>query len=666
MEHANADPSESGWWRLGALAVGGFAVAEVLAALVLAPAAGFSWSEALTSFLATNGLMGLAFATSGLLIAWYRPRHPLGWLLVAAGLAHATSALMAPLAAILQANGAPLPVLRFTVTVFMFSWPWSIALFLPLALLLFPDGHLPGPRWRYAAWAIVLTAPLFVLEMVTDPEPVSEGLPSGYLALDTGGLDWLWTLAEVRTMAALLVAVVALVVRYRRGGETERAQLLWLLMAAIVVVAAVLPWSFVAGTPIAVLFAIPLVPLAIAVAVIRHQLLDIRLVVSRAVAWLLLSVAALTAYVAVVALLDTFVSQAFGRSAFATVLVAVALAPLLPRLQREVDRWMYGDRRDPARVAGRLGAALAAGDARGLAGVVEGLRSALRLPYVAIRDSTEVVTSDGLRPSRTTRLPLEYAGAMIGELEVGLRRGEQRLSATDQSTLQLVATPLAAAIRALGLSAELQQSQSRLLVAREEERRRLRRDLHDGLGPTLTGMALAADAGANFLEEDPARARELLGSLRRDSRSALADVRRLVDNLTPPALDELGLVGALERRAEQLRGRSDGTSLDVRLVVPDVLPALPAEVEVAAYRIATEALLNITRHAIATSAVIEVSCNGSLDVVVTDDGAGAEVWSPGVGLESMRERAAEVGGSFEAGPSRRGGRVAVSIPVVAS
>ena len=261
MVHANADPSESGWWRLGALAVGGLAVVEVLVALVLAPAAGFSWSEALTSFLATNGLMGLAFATSGLLIAWYRPRHPLGWLLVAAGLAHATSALMAPLAEILQANGAPLPLLRLAVTVFMFSWPWSIALFLPMALLLFPDGHLPSPRWRYAAWAIVLTAPLFVLEMVTDPEPVSDGMPSGYLAVDTGGLDWLWTLAEIRTMAALLVAVVALVVRYRRGGETERAQLLWLLMAAIVVVAAVLPWSFVAGTPIAVLFAIPLVPL---------------------------------------------------------------------------------------------------------------------------------------------------------------------------------------------------------------------------------------------------------------------------------------------------------------------------------------------------------------------------------------------------------------------
>ncbi len=667
MEHLRADPSDRGWLRVGAVAIGGLAIAQVLAAVVLAPVAGFSWSRALTSFLATNGLMGAAFATSGLVIAWYRPRNPLGWLLVAGGFGHATSALMAPIAQLLHDHGAPLPVLRVVLTVFMFAWPWSIALFLPMSLLLFPDGHLPSPRWRYAAWAIVLTAPLFVVEMVTGTEPVSEGMPLGYFTFDAGdGLTWLWSIAEVRTSGALLLAVVSLVVRYRRAGETERAQLLWLLMAGLVVIAAVAPWSFVAGTPIAVLFAIPLVPLAITVAVVRHQLLDIRLVVSRVVAWLLLSVAALVAYVAVVTLLDSFVSQAFGRSAFATVLVAVALAPLLPRLQREVDRWMYGDRRDPARVAGRLGAVLAAGDERGLAGVAEALRTALRLPYVGIRDSGAVVASDGVPPSRVSLLPLEYAGATVGELEIGLRPGEQRLTSSDTSTLQLVAAPLAVAIRALSLSVDLQLAQARLVVTREEERRRLRRDLHDGLGPTLTGMALAADAGANFLDVDPGQTRELLRSLQRDARSALTDVRQLVDNLTPPALGELGLLGALEQRVEQLRGRGDGSSLTVRLVVPDELPALPVEVEVAAYRIATEALVNIARHAVATSAVIEVRCDETLDVVVTDDGANHASWSPGVGLEAMRERAAEVGGFFEAGPSRGGGRVFVSIPVVVS
>ena len=630
MEQAGTDPHDGGWWRFGAVAIGVLAIAQVVAAVALSTAAGLGWSRALTSFLATNGVMGVAFAASGLLIAWYRPRNPLGWLLVADGLGHATSALMAPIAQLLQDNGGPEPVLRLVLTVYMFAWPWSIALFLPMALLLFPDGHLPSPRWRYAAWAIVLTAPLFVVEMVTSPEPVSAGMPLGYLTFGAGsGLGWLWTVSEVRTMLALLVAVVSLVVRYRRAGETERAQLLWLLMAGLVVLVAIAPWAFVAGTPIAVLFAIPLVPLAIAVAVIRHQLLDIRLFVSRALAWLLLSVAALLAYVAVVTLLDSFVSQAFGRSAFATVLVAVALAPLLPRLQREVDRWMYGDRRDPARVAGRLGEVLAAGDERGLTGVAAALRSALRLPYVGVRATSGVLASDGVAPARVARLPLEYAATTVGELEIGLRPGEQRLTASDTTTLQLVAAPLAVAIRALRLSDDLQLSQARLVVAREEERRRLRRDLHDGVGPTLTGMALAADAGANLLDADPGQTRELLGSLQRDARSALSDVRRLVDNLTPPALGELGLLGALEQRVGQLRGRPDGTMLDVRLVVPDQLPALPAEVEVAAYRIATEALVNVARHAVATSAVIEVRCDDTLDVVVTDDGANHASWSPG-------------------------------------
>ncbi len=667
MHQVGADPHDGGWWRFGAVAIGVLAIVEVLTALALAPAAGFTWSRALSSFVATNGLMGASFAASGLLIAWYRPRNPIGWLLVADGLGHATSALMPPVGQLLHDHGAPLPALRLVVTVFMFAWPWSIALFLPMSLLLFPNGHLPGPRWRYAAWAIVLTAPLFVAEMVTGTEPVSDDLPLGYLAFDTGNAwDWLWNVSELRTMAALLLAVVSLVVRYRRAGETERSQLLWLLMAGLVVVAAIAPWSFVAGTPIAVLFAIPLVPLAIAVAVVRHRLLDIRLVVSRAVAWLLLSVAALLAYVAVVTLLDRFVSHALGRSAFATVLVAVALAPLLPRLQREVDRWMYGDRGDPARVAGRLGEVLAAGDERGLSGVAAALRSALRLPYVAVHGAGGVLGSDGVPASRVSRLPLEYAGVALGELEIGLRPGEQRLSGSDTSTLLLVAAPLAVAMRALRLSEDLQLAQARLVVTREEERRRLRRDLHDGLGPTLTGMALAADAGANLLETDAAQTRALLASLRRDARSALADVRQLVDNLTPPALGELGLLGALEQRAEQFRGRADGTSLDVRLVVPHELPDLPAEVEVAAYRIATEALVNVARHAAARSAVIEVRCEDRLEVVVTDDGTNHASWSPGVGLEAMRERATEVGGHVEAGPSRRGGRVFVSIPVVGS
>ncbi len=630
--------------RLRALAVlaGGGALLEVVGALALMPLANLSWARALDAFLVTNALMGASFALSGLLIAWHRPVNPLGWLLIAGGVGHATSAFLAPLSLVVADAGGPDPLVRALVTGHMVSWPWSIALFLPLALLLFPDGRLPSPRWGYAVVVIVATAPLFVLEMVTDPAP-----------------GWLWTLAELRTLGALLVALAALVARYRTAGETERRQLLWLLLAATVVVVAVAPWAFVAGTPVVVLLAIPLVPLAVAVAVIRHQVLDIRLVLSRAVAWALLSVAALVAYVGVVAVLDTFVSRTLGRSALATVVVALAVAPVLPRLQRTVDRWLYGDRHDPARVAGRLAEHLTGGTSDGPAEVVTSLGAALRLPYVALHDATTELAAVGTPGAHTVTVPLEYAGDPVGRLVVGLRPGERRLAAADEATLQLVCVPLAVAVRALVLTAELG-------TTREHERRRLRRDLHDGLGPTLTGLALAADAGVNVLDRDPELVRELLGTVQRDARLALADVRRLVDNLTPPTLGRLGLVGALERRADQFRSPGRGAGLDVRLVVPAPLPVLPERVEVAAYRIATEALLNIARHADATCATVEVRCDEttrSLHLVVTDDGRGTTTWAPGVGLEAMRERAAELGGGLEAGPTSAGGRVCVSIPV---
>ena len=198
---------------------------------------------------------------------------------------------------------------------------------------------------------------------------------------------------------------------------------------------------------------------------IRHQLLDIRLVVSRALAWLLLSAVALAAYGAVVFLLGSFVSAALGRSALPAVLVAVALAPLLPRIQREVDRWMYGDRGDPARVAGRLGEHLVSGEANGLIGVASALRAALRLPYVAVYHRDGLVAADGTAPEQTVTVPLHYADLQVGELEIGLRPGERELASADADILRLVAAPLTVALRALALSGDLQLSRERLVLA---------------------------------------------------------------------------------------------------------------------------------------------------------------------------------------------------------
>lgn len=371
--------------RVLATGLGALALAEVVAAVVLTLVVGWSWSRALDTFVVTNGLMGASFALSGALIGRHRPDNVVGWLLLADGLGHATSSWLPPFVQLLRDHGGELGLQRAAVTVFLGSWPWSIALFLPLALLFFPNGRLPGPRWRPVAWAVGLTAPLFVVEAVADTAPVSAGFPPGYLTLhDYDAFAGLWAASEVRTLLALVIAVASLVVRYRRGSESERRQLLWLLLAGMAVVAGVLPWSFVAGTPIVVLFAIPLVPAAITVAVVRHRLLDIRVVVSRAVAWLLLSVIVLAAYGVLVAVLDSLVSRTVGRSVLATVLVAVGAAPLLPRLQRVVDRWMYGDRGDPARVVSDVAEQIVAGDERGLVGIVAGVRTSLRLPYAAV------------------------------------------------------------------------------------------------------------------------------------------------------------------------------------------------------------------------------------------------------------------------------------------
>jgi two-component system NarL family sensor kinase len=646
-----------------AAAVGVFVLLEVIAAAVLCLVLSWSWHEALDAFVVTNSAIGLSFGSCGAVLAWHRPGNPIGWLFAAGGVAQATSALAAPLGAVLHEAAAPITVQRLLITIFSWSWPWAIGLVLPLALLLFPDGRPISRGWRWVVIAVIITAPLFPLEMGTFPQPPEPGYPTGYLTIPFYDLlQPLWTATEIRTSLAMFLGLAALVVRYRRGSEVERRQLLWLVLAVLVALIVLLPWGLVAGTPVEVLFAIPLIPIAVTVAIVRVQLLDIRLVVSRLLAWLILLLAVLVAYTGLVALLNRFATPRLAWSAVITVFLVLLATPLLPRLQRLVDAAIYGDRGDPARVVSRLGEQLATPNA-GLQGVISTIRSAMRLPYLAIERDGTVLASDGDPPERVHAWPLTRGGKPEGQLTIGLRPGERELAAADRRALAMIADPVSVAVHSMIVSEELQASRERIVAAREEERRRLRRELHDGLGPTLTGIAFAADAAANTIEADPEQSQQLLTTLRRDTRVALADVRRLVDNLRPPALDELGLVGALQQRADQLSWRSDGESVQVTLHVPDQLPALPAAIEVATYRIATEALTNVVRHSKASSALVELNCTERLELSITDDGPPNGAWAPGVGLDAMRERAAELGGSFRAGPTPTGGQVVASFPL---
>ncbi|MDQ4142214.1 MAG: histidine kinase [Actinomycetota bacterium] len=653
------------WTRRLAVMLGTFVTLEVVGACVGAVLLDWTWQIAFESFVVTNSAMALAFAICGAVVAFHRPRNPIGWLFVADGLGHGTTALMAPVAGALHDAGAPLALQRLAITLFEWSWPWSIALFLPLALMLFPDGRPVSRRWRPLVWALILTSPVFPIYMGAEPVALFERAPPGYLKLARySELGWLPVVAELRNGAFMLLAALSLFLRYRNSQERERRQLLWVLMGTIAAIVFTLPWVLVAGTPIPILFAIPLIPASVTVGILRHHLLDIRLVVSRTLAFVLLSAATVACYLGLVALLDRFVAPRFGGSAVATALLVVLVSPLLPRVQRMVDRAMYGDRRDPAKVASRVGEELLGGSVGELGGVAVAVANALRLPFVSVTAAGKTLASAGTRPDKVHLLPLVYGGAKVGELVVGLRTGEQELSSADRNALTLVTAPLAVAVHATRLTEELQSSREKIVAAQEEERRRLRRDLHDGLGPTLTGMALAADAAANLVQGDLGKARELLDGLRRDSRLAITDVRRLVDDLRPPALDELGLVGALRQRAEQTIRRADGEVVHVTIDAPDLLPPLPAAIEVAAFRIATEALNNVVRHSKASRATVRLTHGDDLRIEISDDGPPINgVWRDGVGLQGMRERAAELGGRCEAGPTPDGARVFVSLPL---
>jgi two-component system NarL family sensor kinase len=440
--------------------------------------------------------------------------------------------------------------------------------------------------------------------------------------------------------------VAAMATRFRRGDEVVRRQLLWVLLAAVAVLGAVAPFALVAGTPIVVLFAIPLLPLGITVAILRHGLLDIRLVVARGLTYGLLSGLVLAAYALLVLLLSGVASA---------LLVALVALPLRARLQRAVDRLLYGDRGDPMRVAARVGERLS-----DLSGGLEAVRDAIRLPYVGVISGGEVIGEAGTPGPALVSLPLSPQA----ELLISLRRGERFLAPADARVLTLLSGPLAVAVAATVASRELQISREHLVTAREEERRRLRRDLHDGLGPLLTGVALAADAAGNVRESHPEEARSLLRGVRADTRTAIAEVRRLVDDLRPSALDELGLVAALEVRAAQTVRRADGAALHAT-VEAGRLGALPAAVEVAAYRIATEALTNVVRHSGAGRVVIRLTpAESTLCLEVLDDGPAETSWTAGVGMSSMRERAEELGGTCLVGPGEHGGAVRAQLPLV--
>jgi two-component system NarL family sensor kinase len=614
----------------------------------------------------------------GALIVWRQPTNRYGWVWCLLGLAVAVrgAAFTYQLWAWFVAPVQPFGYEAVWLGTVMDTLAWGLV---PLVLLLFPDGRPPSPRWRPVVWATVVVAVVWTLSRAVAPGPLLDGTPNPF------DLLWRYTVpAELARWLAdelvwpvqLLMAAgaVSLVVRLRQARGRQRQQVKWLAYAAVLLavlltaaLVPVLTWDSV-GLLRAVLIAIALwaVYLAIAIAVLRHRLYDIDRLINRTVVYGLLTVGGVGVYVAVVKGAEWLLAEGvgLGGSLAATAVIAVGFAPARDRLQRWVDRRLYGERHDPVRAMARLGERLR--DAPGgdvLAAVLQTVCETLRLPAASLRVDNLEVAAYGRPGSASESIPLEHEGQQVGALLVSPRTGEQTLGPADRRVLEVLAAPVAVALHAVLLSQELQRSRERLVAAREEERRRLRRDLHDGLGPTLTAVTLKADAARSVLAEAPDRADRLLAELRSDAKQAIGDLRRIIYDLRPAALDELGLLGALGEQVDRF-GRQ---GLSITLHTPPALPALPAAVEVAAYRIITEALTNIARHAQASRASVTVSLDDGLCLDVQDEGtastANGHRWRPGMGLQSMAERVAELGGTLQAGPTPTGGRVQAMLPL---
>jgi signal transduction histidine kinase len=471
--------------------------------------------------------------------------------------------------------------------------------------------------------------------------------------------------AAVLTLAFGVVGLVSLVMRFRQGGPVVRAQVGWLFLALLFnLVAAPLPQE-VLGLVAAAFCAV-----ALGLAVVRYRLYDVERLFNRTAVYAALTIGVLAVIAIFVGLLGSRIDDNAAAAVLAALVVALGVGPAREWLQRGVDRLMYGQRSNPYAALADIARQFerAPSEAGILPAVAAAITETLRLPYAAItlRRAEAPAAVAGMPPAKTVDLPLVHAGEDVGRLTVGLRRGERRLSRRDLDLLTDFTRLVAAAAHEVALTADLRRSRERLILAREEERRRLRRELHDGVGPGLAGLALGVGAARRAAGRADPRALTMLSGLETDVEALLGDVRRISHDLRPAALDELGLVGALRQRADAITDASGGKP-EVRVEV-DGVPALPAAVEVAAYRIATEAVSNAVRHAEAAHCTVRLTVDGSLRLEVSDDGRGLPTSIPsGLGLRSMAERAAELGGAcdVESGPSS-GTVVRAELPLTVS
>jgi signal transduction histidine kinase len=624
----------------------GVALAGASAA-VLASAPGTAlWTEV------ALGAVNLAYVVVGTVVMWHRPGHRVGATMAAAGALGAVGEALTVASSERLRDGADSAstVLGLVVGSATRGLAWLVlVLWLPLV---FTGERVAPTRLRRAAGrlaaAIVVSftfVALFAPRLFTVPEFAELDNPIG---LPHALLTPMGAIAGLNILAAavsIVLAICCLVQLHRAGGALGRQQTLLFGLAFLPPILALAPSLNDSSPPWLFAVATFPTPLLIGVAVLQRRLYDLPRLVNQSLTYgaLWLGIAALYAVVVGGVGAMTRDQGAAWLPWVAAGVVAVTFAPLRDALQLAANRITYGQWARPEEVISRTARRLAdAADVPLLLGsLATDLSTDLGLGYVSVRDRDgHELARGGVRDGAVESLRLTAYGDEVGTLEWNARA----LRDSDRQLLGDIAAQLGAVVHAMDLLASVRAAQERLVLAREEERQRLRRDLHDGLGPALAGLSLKVDTVRNRIGEGPGSADDLLLQLRGGIQAAVGDVRRIVEGLRPAALDELGLAESVTQLAAQLSGDETQVSADV-----PALPALPAGVEVAAFRIVQEALTNAMRHACASRVCIHLAvASGTLEVTVSDDGTGlAAAREGGVGLRSMRARAEEIGGSLD-------------------
>ena len=665
-------------WACFGLIVACLAAQAVLAVLSRAGSTGTSANWGFTGALSVFvGVSLLAFPVVGFLIALRRPENSIGWILLGIGLMFSIPAGGYARYALLT-RGGDLPGGGLAAAIDGASWIPFIGLAGCYLLLLFPDGHLPSPPWRWFARTVGIGMALGFIGILFSPK--LDGFPNVHNPLAVPALGIL-SVGLLSVPIGIVGAAISLVQRYRRSSGAARLQLRWLAAAASIV-ATLFGSTFILSlaldtgpgpTPAVIsilqslsLFTFGLIPAAIGVAVLKYRLYEIDVVINKTVVFASLALFITAVYVAIVVGVGALVGATNDPllSAAAAAVVALAFQPVRRRAQHLADRVVYGKRATPYEVLSefseRLAGTYAAED------LLPRMVRILAEGTGAARADVWVRSGDTLRPAATWppeasafdpipadplpegTISVRHQGELLGALSVAKKPGES-LSAQEDKLITDLASQAGLVLRNAGLTQELlarleelQASRLRLVSAQDEERRKIERNLHDGAQQQLVALAVKLRLAEQMADRDLAKTKEILAQLRSDTGEALETLRDLARGIYPPLLADKGLAAALESQARKspvpVTIEADGTG------------RYPQDAEAAVYFCCLEALQNVAKYANASRATVRLlDGDGSLRFEVRDDGSGFDpaVTAYGTGLQGMADRLAALGGRIE-------------------